>query len=129
MQSNKPFRRYRVHLHTHIHTHAYRYTYAYIYHRKNSINSGDLRIYKYVKISKSIFLMITILSFHSVSLASNNREIKFSACNLVLFNQTNLQLDFYYRVPFIFYTFIKKINGLWLHLTLFLGTGVITSIK
>ena len=40
------------------------------------MNSGDLKMYKYVKISKLNFFMFTILSLHSICLESENKNDK-----------------------------------------------------
>ena len=58
---------------THIRTHMDTYTHTYIHHPENSINSGDLKTYKRVKISKSNFFTITILSLHSICSESNKK--------------------------------------------------------
>ena len=39
------------------------------------MNSGDLKMHKYVKISKSNFFTITIFSLHSIFLESNKEKI------------------------------------------------------
>ena len=38
------------------------------------MNSGDFKMHKYIKISKSIFFTITILSLHSICSESNNNN-------------------------------------------------------
>ena len=70
---------------THIHTHAHIHTY--ITAKIVQINSGALKTKKYVKISKSNFLTITILSFHDIYTKSKSIHLPF---HLVINNNSQI---------------------------------------
>ena len=59
---------------THIRTHTRTHTHTYITMKIAYMNSGDLKTYKSVKISKLIFFTITILSLHSICSESKKSE-------------------------------------------------------
>ena len=70
---------------THIHTHIYTHTHTYIHPPENSINEFMRpQNYKYVKISKWNFFMITTLSLHSTCTESKKSSKSYLSLKIVV---------------------------------------------
>ena len=93
-----------THIHTQTHTHTHIHTYIHTSPPKIAqMNSEDLITYKYIKISKSNFFTIAILSLHSIC-SESKKGFKI--------------LGFSPPLPSIcLIFFIKKINASLVHLS------------
>ena len=93
------FRRYRVHSHA--------YTHTYITPKIARMNSGGLKTYKCVKISKSKFFTITIISLHSICKESKKKETLNNCVVMELLLWVELKFlinnaDFYYCHKYLY---------------------------